>query len=376
MLSDMVLHMTTSNKAIFEVAFAIPRVESVTRKAELITQENGYSFIRYSGERKFVKLNSETDADLLSLVPPFQEFPKEEKWQTDFTLGLSVKAWDLPEINDKKLLKFLNKWGSVGFQNQFNFIRLSQSQTNSGIASALGYPILGEEADLLIGKNFGDRAEQIRQLNEIPLPWIEEELRTLAFILRLAKNLLVDNQMKNKLKHEEILLNYKTRKRIISSNPAYAVLAFNDKEDPAKGSLNASEWQMKFQEVPVLDRAEEVIDAFAWNLNRYLRPLTVGVIRREKVRAFYLRNIAFETAFASRILEILRKSFASLICAECQVPFFPNRDQNNRKYCGDTCNRRVKDRNYKKRKREELSASIPKQKTKQGKEKNGNSKAK
>jgi hypothetical protein len=355
-LAAMVLLMTTSNKTTFAVAFAIPRIQSVKRSAELITQADGYSIIRYSGDRELVELTSETEADLLNLVPPFQQYSTKNKSKSGLTLAEGVKSWNLPDISNKKLLRFLNKWGSVGFQDQIYFRKLATRKPGLLMASPLGDQLGVKGLDLFIGENLGLRFHQRGGLDEIPLPWVEEELRTIATMLRITLNLLRDNRSRGALSRGEISLNNENRKRIISSHPAFAVFAFNDNQDPAKEFFKAKEWELKVRKVPVLERAEDVIDIFARNLNRYLRPLTQEVIRTNDYEESHLQKIGFENAFSSMLLETLKTSIGSLICRECQAPFFPKRVQNDRKYCGETCSRRARQREARIRRKQQNSA--------------------
>jgi hypothetical protein len=355
--------MATLKKYLLTVAFTLPEVDSHKRKAELVELPSGYSFIKYTGDKTPISLTPETFTDLLKLVLPFE--PELDPIKKRFT------RWQFPELNRSEVVKFLNSWGEVGFCNEANYQNLLRQTTNFGIAHALGYlPTPKEATKFLGGKSFGERAEQIRQRNEVPFPWIEQELRTLAFCARLTNNLFRDDNYKGDFKREEIILNQATRSRIVASSPDFAIYDFKDDQDPAqnikrKSAVNQSE---------NLENAEEVLTQFAGELNRYLRPLTLGAIITEKTEDYYQRFIGFETAFANMIATIFRLGGSLLICQECRTPYFPKRLREDAKFCGDSCGLRVRNRNYKRRKRQEAKVSATKAGIKKAKPNKGTEK--
>jgi len=343
----MVSVMSTSNKSPLRVAFNLPLEPSRRRSAELIEEESGYCFVRYSGEVEEVELSAKAETDLLTLVLPFEAetdlFTK--NFRKSFEGG--GQGWNFPELDRKKVVKFLNNWGTIGFRNENNFTNLDKQTTNSGIASALGFPCTPEEATKLLGKNFSERALQIRELNEIPFPWIEAELQRLAFCVRLTNNLFRDQGNSEHFKREEIFLTQANRARIVSSSYHHASLDFKDDQDPATRKLK----------IENLDRAEQVLNEFAGEINRYLKPLTISVMQTDKVKSFYTRHLGFETALASAIAMRFRQGGTLLICQECKIPYFPRRLRDDAKYCGDSCSHKVRDREYKKRTRAKVSAT-------------------
>ena len=343
----MVSVMSISNKSPLRVAFYLPLEPSRRRKAEFIEEKSGYCFVRYLGEVEEVELSATAETDLLALVLPFEAEtdPLKKRLRQSFEGG--GQGWNFPELDRKKVVKFLNAWGTIGFRNENNFIRLHQARSDSGIASALGFPCTPKEATKLLGKNFGERAQQIREHNEIPFPWIEEELQRLAFCVRLTNNLFRDQGNSEHFKREEIFLNQANRARIVSSSYHYASLDFKDDQDPANRKIKMEN----------LDRAEEVLNEFAGEINRYLRPLTISVMQTDKVESFYTRHLGFETALASAIAMRFRQGGTLLICQECKIPYFPKRLREDAKFCGDSCSHRVADREYKRRKRAEVSAT-------------------
>jgi hypothetical protein len=346
--------MSTSKKSPLAVTYDLPLIESRMRKAELI-EKAGYTFIRYSGEIEFVELSSETETDLLNLVKPFQE--ETDEFAKEFTKSVSKavdgvrpeQVWKFPDIEPNLILKFLNKWGMIGFRNELNFQNLTKANTKFMIARALGYHLSPQEAEEMISKDFHERFQAITELQEIPLRWIEEELRTLAFCVRLTNNLFREANLLD-FEREEISLTTKNRMRIISSSPHSATLDFKDSEDPAKRVLKGSNFE----------KAEQVLDEFAGEINRYLRPLSVSVMRTSTLENFYGRNLGFETALASAIAKRFRIGGSLLTCEECQNPYFPQRLREDAKYCGQTCSNRVRSRRNKRKKRAEQKVSASK----------------
>ena len=349
LLRGSVSFMATPNKYPLSVAFALPEVDSQRRQAELVELKSGYSFIRYTGDKTPISLTPETFTDLLKLVLPFE--PELDPIKKRFT------RWQFPELDRNEVVKFLNTWGEVGFCNEANYQNLFRQTTDFGIAHALGYSPTPEEASKFIGgKSFGERADQIRQRNEVPFPWIEQELRSLAFCARITNNLFRDDNYKGDFKREEIILNQATRSRIVASSPDFAIYDFKDDQDPAQTIKR----KLEINQSKKLENAEEVLTQFAGELNRYLRPLTVGAIITEKTEDYYRRFIGFETAFANMIATIFRLGGSLLICQECRTPYFPRRLREDAKFCGDRCSLRVRNRNYKRRKRQEAKVSATK----------------
>jgi hypothetical protein len=338
---------STPNKSPLRVAFNLPLEPSRKRKAELIEEDSGYCYVRYSGESEEVVLSAKAETDLLTLVRPFETEtdPFAKKFRQAY--GGGGQGWNFPELDRKKVLKFLNTWGTIGFRNEANFNKFNPQLTDSGIVWALGYHYTGEEATSFLGKNFPERYQQILKLNEIPFPWIEEELQRLAFCVRLTNNLFRDQGNSDHFKREKVFLTQANLARIVSSSSHFASLDFKDDQDPATRKINMAN----------LDHAEEVLNEFADEINRYLRPLTISVMQTNKVESFYTRNLGFETALACAIVMRFRVGGTLLICQECKNPYFPKRLTENAKYCGDSCGHRVRDRNYKRRTRAKVSAT-------------------
>lgn len=350
--------MATPKKYPLSVAFNVPLVDSVKRKAVLIKEENGYQYIRYEGEKESVKVTGDNVTDLLCLIPAFQEFQGAEKWK-GIKDPLDRRAWNHHEINPEKIVKFLNRWGMIGTSTATKNIQRVQVNANTdfAIAHALGFYVTPLEAKRLVGgSRFSERFGEILNLNEIPLPWIEEELRTLAWITRLVINILHDPHFYNRSEREEIKLNRENRKRIISANYHHAVFAFEDGKDPATSRKKLTEeWTEE-----ALNDAEKVLDSFAGELNRYLAPLTVSVVRTEKTEEFYRRNLGFETAYASDLLNAMKNGSAFLICQECEKPYFPKRVRQDAKYCGTRCSGNARAREWKRENRARLKVSASK----------------
>jgi len=332
--------MATLNETTFGVGFYIPVQASARRRAELIEEENGYRYIRYSGETSFVDLDEEAESDLLKLIRPYV---------LEQVGALANKLPIYPEINLKDLVKFLNKWGTIASANSDKVSLLQKSEsTMSRFTHALGfYCSTEEEATKLLGE-FSDHYKEIRKGSEVPLPWIEEELDTLAWILRLVIALLEEEPKIRKVEYDfetySFRIKAKVKKKILLTHTHY---------------VYESE-----------EKVQELLDLFAHNLNRLIQPLTFGIFYTENTRNFYERRCGFETAFATQILSTIREARPSLICVECKTPFFARRLQEDRKYCSEPCSRRVRQKNQRIRKKakkaeeQNISTSKPKRKVK------------
>ncbi len=338
--SARVSFMATSNETTFGVGFYIPVQESARRRAELIEEENGYRYIRYSGETSFVDLNEEAESDLLKLIRPYA---------LEQVLNYPTLYPVYPEIDLKDLVKFLNKWGTIASGNSDKVSVLQKGEsTKSRFTHALGFYLSTEaEAVKLLGE-FSTHYKEIRNGNEVPLPWIEEELRTIAWILRLVIALLEEEPKIRKSEYDFESYSFRIRKAV------------------KKKILLTHEHYVHESE----DKVQELLDLFAHNLNRLIQPLTFGIFYTENTRNFYERRCGFETAFATQILATIREARPSLLCVVCGSSFFARRVQENRFYCGQTCSRRKRQKDQRDRERAKkarelkVSTSKPKRKVK------------
>lgn len=348
------------------VSFFLPEIPFVRRKADLYADKSGYLFVKYSGEAEIEeRFNPEAFSELLKIIPVI-EYIYDEKGRKKHGV------YNLPEIDPKKVISYLNRFGVVGisdlgFRNRVITERDLPSLTrNTGIS-------LTEAKKLLKGgklsPKFVERLNAIRTGDEVPYRLIEKILKDLAKSVRLYINLLEDP---NFAEREVLSLTDKNRKRIVSAWNGFGG-AFKDSEDPANPKFNLNiEWTYTYagkRKIPVLDLAEGALSDFSQVMNRHLSLISKSVVTTQGVRRFNLENTGLETALSAYLLNAFKDKKIKRVCVECGSVFLPIRVKEDNKYCGESCSKKVRNRTFRAKKKVSASKAGSKATPKARKEK-------
>lgn len=344
--------MKSPKESFLAVFYFLPEIPFLRREAKIYADESGYLFVRYSGEPQIQeRFNPEALTEILKLIPVI-EYKYDEK-------GKKIHgAFRLPEIEPNKVIAYLNRFGVVGisdieFRNQVvNGIDLLSITRLTGLN-------LKNAKKLFKGKTldpkFLARLMAIHKGDEVPYRHIEKILEDLAKSARLYINLLEDP---NFAEGEVLALTDKNRKRIVSAWNRFGG-AFKDSEDPASPKFNLNkEWTYtkgEKRDISVLDFAEGALSSFSLVMNHHLSLVTRAAISTQEVRAFNLRNTGLETAFSAYLVNAFRDKKIKRVCLECGFVYLPERVKEDNKYCGDSCNKKVRNRTYRAKKK--ISAS-------------------
>lgn len=334
------------------VSYFLPEIPFLKREAKIYADESGYLFVQYSGEVQIQeRFDPQALTELLKLIP-VMEYKYDEKGKRMHGIYTS------PEIDPHKVISYLNRFGVVGisdieFRNQVMTVRELSSITRlTGLN-------LKNAQKLFKGKSldpkFLDRLNAIRKGDEVPYRFIKKILEDLARSARLYINLLEDP---NFAEREVLSLNDKNRKRIVSAWNGDGG-AFKDSEDPASAKFNLNEeWtytKAGKRKISVLDFAEGALSDFSQVMNKHLSLVTKSVITTQGVRRFNLENTGLETAFSAYLVNAFRDKKIKRVCVECGSVFLPKRVKEVNKYCNELCSKKVRNRNYKAKKK--VSAS-------------------
>ena len=344
--------MKTPKESPLAVSNFLPEIPFLKREAKIYADESGYLFVQYSGEAQIQEeFDPEAFSELLKLIP-VMEYLYDEKGKKKHGI------YTIPDIEPKKVIAYLNRFGVVGISD----IDLrNQVMTGRDFLSITRLTGLNPKNAQKLYKGgtldpkFLDRLNAIRNGDEVPYRLIEKILKDLAKSARLYINLLEDP---NFAEREVLSLTDKNRKRIVSAWNRYGG-AFKDSEDPASSRFNLNEeWTYTYggkKKIPVLNFAEGSLSDFSQVMNKHLSLITKSVISTQGVRAFNLQNTGLETAFSAYLLNAFKDKKVKRVCRECGSVFLPERIKKENKYCGNTCRRKVVNRNHKAKKK--VSAS-------------------
>ena len=344
--------MKSPKESSLAVSYFLPEISFLKRKAKIFADESGYLFVQYSGEAKIQELfNPEALTELLKLIPVI-EYIYDEKGKKKHGV------YNLPEIDPNKVISYLNRFGVVGISDIELRNQVMTERDLSSITRLTGLNLKNAKK-LYKGKTldpkFLDRLNAIRKGDEVPYHLIEKILKDLAKSARLYINLLEDP---NFAKSEVLSLTDKNRRRIVSAWHFYGG-AFKDSEDPASSQFNTNEeWTYTYagkRKIPALDFAEGVLSNFSQVMNKHLSLITKSVVTTQGVRRFNLENTGLETSFSAYLMNAFRDKKIKRVCVECGSVFLPIRVKEENKYCGEVCSKKVRNRNYKAKKK--VSAS-------------------
>lgn len=358
--------MKSSKESSLAVSYFLPDIPFLKREAKIYADESGYIFVQYSGEPQIQeRFEPQALTELLKLIPSM-EYIYDEKGNRKHGI------YTIPDIDPHKVIAYLNRFGvigisDIGFRNQ-----VMNNRDLMGITRLTGINF-DRAKKLYKGKvldpKFAKHLYTIATGDEVPYRLVLDILKDLAKSARLYINLLEDP---NFAEREVLSLTDKNRKRIVSAwrNSGGA---FKDSEDPASPRFNLNEeWTYTYggkRKIPVLDFAEGDLSSFSQVMNKHLNLITNSVVTTQGVRSFNLRNTGLETAFSAYLVNAFRDRKVKRVCVECGSVYLPERVKDENKYCGEPCSKKVRNRNYKAKKKVSASKAGSKATPKARKEK-------
>ena len=348
------------------VSYFLPEISFLKREAKIYADESGYLFVQYSGEVQIQeRFEPEAETELRKLIPVI-EYIYDEKGKKKHGI------YNIPEIDPHKVISYLNRFGVVGISDLEFRNQVMTGRDLPSITRLTGLSLKNAQK-LFKGKSldpkFLERLNAIRKGDEVPYRLIERILKDLAKSARLYINLLEDPNFEG---GKDLSLTDKNRKRIVSAWHGYGG-AFKDDQDPADRKFwNNEEWRYTYggkRKIPALDFAEGALSDFSQVMNKHLSLITKSVVTTQSVRRFNLENTGLETAFSAYLVNNFRDRKVKRVCVECGSVFLPIRVKEENKYCGEPCSKKVRNRNYKAKKKVSASKAGSKATPKARKEK-------
>ena len=134
LVSARIPFMKSPKESPLAVSYFLPEIPYIKRKAEIYADKSGYLFVQYSGKAESEeRFNPEAVSELLKIIP-VTEYIYDEKGKKKHG------EYNLPEIDPKKVISYLNRFGVVGisdldFRNRVIMERDIPSLTrNTGIS--------------------------------------------------------------------------------------------------------------------------------------------------------------------------------------------------------------------------------------------------
>jgi hypothetical protein len=344
--------MKTPKESPLTVSFSLPEISVIRREVELRRDESGYLLLRYSGEPEILDFNPQAVSELLKVIPPM-EYMLDEKGRRKHG------EYNIPEIDPEMVLSFLERFGVVGISDLDFRNAVLKGQDPLSITRLTGISL--EKAKKLckggrLNPDFLPRLMAIRKGDEIPYRKVEGILQELAKSVRLYLNLLHDPSFAS---GEPLLLHDKNRKRIVSAWNRYGG-AFKDQEDPANPKFAThEEWAYTYggkRNLSPLDFAEGSLSDFSQVMNRHLIPITKEAIFTQGVSEFNRQNTGLETSISAYLVNSFKTLRVRRECVECGSVFLPVRIKEENLYCGESCSKRVRNRNYRAKGKKKVSA--------------------
>lgn len=349
--------MDTLNESFLAVSLNLPKINSIRRNAKLETDRNGFQFVVYTGERTEVELKPEFIPELLKLVNPGGDNPSENAENNS-----RITLW--AAIDPIQAIDFLNRWGVIGLVDDNEL--LYGNLTPAAMSQTLTPKSLGEKkVKKLISLNgeldpeYVDRAVAMLHGDQVLYSSIESQLYDLARCARLVTNL----RRSDSKPREKFSLTVDNRRRLLAAWDM-APFPIPDDKDPAKYRKMNKAWLgdwgpgSQWGEGYNLTDAEFVVADFATFMNAYLAPLSSMIVRTPEIEDDYQKNLCFETACATYLLDRLRNGGVLLLCEKCRHPYFPNRLRLDGKWCSYNCGSAV--RNRERRKRDKMMSQTTK----------------
>ena len=334
--------MKTSKVSPLSVSHFLPEPQVIKQKADLFADDSGYLFVKYTGEKTYEDLDSSAITELLKIIPAFESVRDDSGKRKK---GIAIR----PDLNYEAILKYINRFGILGISD-ISFRNEAITRTSIPAITTLTFLPRTKVLDLFnsgsLDPKFRVRLLAIREGEEVPLRRIVEILEGLAKSVRLYMNLLEDKDFSNGKEWE---LNTKNRKRIVSAWDRFGG-AFTDSEDPADPKFQGrEEWTYRYgkdKEYSTLDFAEGSLSSFAQLLNQHLEPISKNAISTSGILRYTKENIGLETAISAFLLNSFKEVKVKRICLVCGIPFLPDRVKEENKYCGESCSKVIRNRNY------------------------------
>jgi hypothetical protein len=353
--------MTTRNPYQLGVSLpnALPFFPTVRKWRYATEFEGGFRFLEASATTPEEQLETQSEYTftevvnvLLGLIEPIRLMTAQELEKQGLGLGWAIRE----DLVPSEVVELMNEFGQIGLGDYLRRAQLQRPHTidKGELTPEQAIVILGIHYKYLskVKKVFKEEPKKWRlMINKIqrgdliPFAWIEKDLFDLAKCLQIL--LILDKNVKegDTFLSLPTLHTRRLRRFLLASElvflPRGKDETYNEKKD--FWLVDSRKIEAKWRE-------------FAYNLNRFLTPITFNAVKRESGSHHLQKSLGIETWI---IYEWL-KSKASLLdkrCERknCQKPFVALRS--NRRYCGDTCSGIERTIEWRKKRREQKKIS-------------------
>lgn len=337
----------------------LPLVQKIKENGKVIEGTSyGLRLVRYSGEVRSVEkkhLSLEDIAnEVLRLVSPARRLTKEESEKLfdsphEGTFRSAGLGWlVLEDLETEDLLQLLNEFGMVGLANYnrrdaIRHIRtpeefISRFNINERYLESLKAEI-SKDPTWIPKKIF-----KIFSGEEIPLKWIEEDIRILARCIRMIHAL---DQGKEEWWHtgKISLTNGKNSRRMIHAWEPFTEIP--DYKDSGNYLTTDPRWY-KYD-------LEALLQDFVSRMNSFLLPLSRNAILTDKTSEIMDANFGLETSLIAYLFLNKNSRLLQIQCENPRCGRLVYQERTTRRFCGDTCATNARVREY--RARQKISAN-------------------
>lgn len=337
--------------------------------------EGGFRFLEakapQAGERFQTQSKytfNEVASELLGLVEPIRLMTAQELEKQGLGAGWGIRE----ELEPSEVVGFLNRFGQIALGDYLRRAQLQRPYTldKGELTPEQALSLFGIHQKYFprVAKVFKEEPNKwrlmIRKIQSgdlIPFAWVEKDLLDLARCIRILLSL--DKNYKEGETYWSLPTTHsRKRRRFLLASELVFVPRGKDEEYRELEKF----WLVDERKV------EAEWQKFAFNLNRFLTPITFNAVKREIGNENLQKSLGIETWLAYEILKS-RASLADKRCErkDCQRQFVALKS--TRRYCSDTCS--GVERNRKAREQERKKNSSGKsQKKKKAKGKKANAK--
>lgn len=281
--------MATRTPFHYTVSIRGEQVEPAIRQASFKQIDKiGYRYIEY-GENVDIQDSpiSDTIEEVLNFITPARALTVEE--QKLFGVSNNSGWLALDDLEPKKVEKFLNDFGQVGLANYYRREGMTRLLTPNYFALSVGIPpkyMTALKAEWSKDEAlFYRRIDRIRNGEEIPFKWIEDDLRSLAKIIRV-KVVLDKNKSEG---YEEITLeNSKQLRRLIHAL-GHSGLVIPEYKESGNVAPLSNRWVISQQ------KKVAYLEKFISDVNAFLSPVS-RAIESAQTKERAQKNSGIETA--------------------------------------------------------------------------------
>lgn len=318
----------------------------------------GLRLVKYSGEvhsveKKHLSLEDIAN-EILRLVSPARKLTREESENLfnsphigsfrNAGLGWLV----LEDLETEDLLQLINEFGMVGLANYSRRDAIRHIRTPEEFISKFNInERYSESLNAEITKDptwIPKKIYKILTGEEIPLKWIEDDIRILARCIRMIHAL---DQGKEEWWHTGniSLTNAKNSRRIIHAWQPFTEIP--DYKDSGNYLTTDPRWYNY--------DLETLLQDFVSRMNSFLLPLSKNAILTEKTSEILDANFGLETSLIAYLFLNKNSRLLQIQCENPRCGRLVYQERITRRFCGDTCASNNRVREY--RARQKVSAT-------------------